>query len=87
MDHFNTVRSELDELPYMHHPQAFLLRDFVVDHDITDVIEIGFYHGKSSAYFAAIFLKTVVADISRLSIWKALGVVSRTSSKCYRPSI
>jgi predicted O-methyltransferase YrrM len=54
MDHFNRVRSEFDELPYMRHPQALLLRDLVADHDITDIIEIGFYHGKSSAYFAAI---------------------------------
>lgn len=54
MDHFNRVRSELDDLPYMRHPQALLLRDLIVEHGVTDIIEIGFYHGKSSAYFAAI---------------------------------
>lgn len=54
MDHFNRVRAEFDDLPYMSHPQAILIRDFIIEHDVTDIIEIGFYHGKSSAYFAAI---------------------------------
>lgn len=54
MEHFNRVRSEFDDLPYMRHPQALLLRDLITGHDVANIIEIGFYHGKSSAYFAAI---------------------------------
>lgn len=30
------------------------MRDFIIEHNSRDVLEIGFYHGKSSAYFAAI---------------------------------
>lgn len=30
------------------------MRDFIVEHNVRDILEIGFYHGKSSAYFAAI---------------------------------
>jgi len=54
MDHFNKVRSGFDDLPYMRHPQAILMRDFIIEHDARNILEIGFLHGKSSAYFAAI---------------------------------
>lgn len=54
MDHFNRVRSEFDDLPYMRHPQATLIRDIIVEHDAQDILKIGFLHGKSSAYLAAI---------------------------------
>lgn len=30
------------------------MRDLIVEQDAHDILEIGFYHGKSSAYFAAI---------------------------------
>jgi len=30
------------------------MRDLIIKHDVRDVLEMGFYHGKSSAYFAAI---------------------------------
>jgi predicted O-methyltransferase YrrM len=54
MNNFNRVTSDFDHLPYMRHPQALLLRGLITEHDIRDIIEIGFYHGKSSAYLAAI---------------------------------
>jgi predicted O-methyltransferase YrrM len=54
MNNFNRVRSSFDELPYMRHRQATFMRNFIIEHDARDILEIGFYHGKSSAYFAAI---------------------------------
>lgn len=54
MDHFESVKSSFDDLPYMRHPQAKLMRDLVIERDARDILEIGFFHGKSSAYFAAI---------------------------------
>lgn len=30
------------------------MRDLIIEHDAHDILEIGFYHGKSSAYVAAI---------------------------------
>ena len=30
------------------------MRDFITRHDAREILEIGFYHGKSSAYFAAV---------------------------------
>ena len=54
MDNFEKVRSSFGNLEYMRHPQAKLLRDLIIKHDARDVLEIGFFHGKSSAYFASI---------------------------------
>ena len=54
MSCFEKVRSTFDELPYMRHSQAMLMRDLIIEQDARDILEIGFYHGKSSAYIAAI---------------------------------
>jgi predicted O-methyltransferase YrrM len=54
MNYFERVEASFDELPYMRHPQATFMREFIIEHDVRDILEIGFYHGKSSAYFAAI---------------------------------
>lgn len=54
MSCFERVKSRFDDLPYMGHSQAALMRDLVSERDARDILEIGFYHGKSSAYFAAI---------------------------------
>lgn len=54
MQHFERVREEFDDLPYMNHRQATFLRDLIVKNGARDILEVGFYHGKSSAYFAAI---------------------------------
>lgn len=34
--------------------EALVMRDFIVKNKARDILEIGFYHGKSSAYFAAV---------------------------------
>lgn len=54
MDHFDKVTATYGDLPYMQHTQAKILRDLIVKNDARDILEIGFFHGKSSAYFAAI---------------------------------
>ena len=54
MNNFERVRSSFEDLPYMRHREATLIRDFIIEHDVREILEIGFYHGKSSAYFAAI---------------------------------
>lgn len=53
MDNFSKVTSIFADLPYMKEQQAAMLRDLITDHDAVDLLEIGFYHGKSSAYIAA----------------------------------
>lgn len=54
MNKFREVEEKFGDLQYMRHPQASLIRKFIVKHDIADILEIGFFHGKSSAYFGAI---------------------------------
>lgn len=53
-DNIERVRTSFDNLQYMKHPQAMLMRDLITEHDARHILEIGFYHGKSSAYIAAI---------------------------------
>jgi len=53
LKNIDRVKSEFGDLEYMRHAEALVIRDFVVKHGVRDILEIGFYHGKSSAYFAA----------------------------------
>ncbi|MDC0739511.1 class I SAM-dependent methyltransferase [Cognatishimia sp. SS12] len=54
MTTIETVDTLLADLPYMNRARAELLRDIFAENDVKDVLEIGFYHGKSSAFIAAI---------------------------------
>jgi predicted O-methyltransferase YrrM len=54
MSHFDRVTETYASLDYMNEAQAQLIRNFIVERDARDILEIGFYHGKSSAYIAAI---------------------------------
>ena len=48
------VTQEYENLPYMSHDQATWLRDTILDNKYSSVCELGYYHGKSTAYIAAI---------------------------------
>ncbi|MEM1130205.1 MAG: class I SAM-dependent methyltransferase [Pseudomonadota bacterium] len=50
---FDTVTETFGDLPYMKAPQAEILRKIITECDISDVLEVGFFQGKSSAYIAA----------------------------------
>lgn len=78
MNNFERVESSFGELPYMRHPQAELMRGLITEHDARDVLEIGFYHGKSSAYIAAI-----LEDLGR----GRLVTIDKESARSYEPSI
>ena len=54
MHNFDQVKQEFDDLPYMDHEQALVLRDLIHEENARDILEIGFYQGKSSAYIAAV---------------------------------
>ncbi len=54
MSNIERVTRIFDDLEYMLEPQAMILRDHITKHDTRDILELGFYHGKSSAYLAAI---------------------------------
>lgn len=48
------VNSRWSTLQYMGIEQAQFLRDFIRKHDLRDLLELGFYQGKSTAFMAAI---------------------------------
>lgn len=78
MSHFERVRAAFDELPYMRHSQAAIMRDLIVEQDARDVLEIGFFHGKSSAYIAAI-----LEDLGR----GHLVTIDRENARAREPNI
>lgn len=51
---FDEVTRRFGDVRYMGEEQAAYLRDFIVKRELRDLLEIGFYQGKSSAYLAAI---------------------------------
>ena len=48
------VTQALQGIPYMRESRAAILREFMIRHDLTEVLEIGFFRGRSSTYIAAI---------------------------------
>jgi predicted O-methyltransferase YrrM len=54
MRNIERVKDTFDDLAYMRHSDATFMQNFIIQHDVKDILEIGFFHGKSSAYFAAI---------------------------------
>lgn len=54
MNSFDLVTRKWGHIPYMKEDRGRYIRDFMLERRLFDVLEIGFFHGKSSAYFAAI---------------------------------
>ncbi|PZQ51294.1 MAG: hypothetical protein DI556_03740 [Rhodovulum sulfidophilum] len=54
MSHFDRVTEVWGALRYMDEPRARFMRDIIDRENCEDLLEIGFWKGKSSAYFAAI---------------------------------
>jgi predicted O-methyltransferase YrrM len=78
MTHFDKVTSTFGALEYMSEEQANVIRDLIVAQDVSDILEVGFLHGKSSAYLAAI-----LEDLGR----GHLVTVDRESARRRKPNI
>lgn len=78
MGNFDRVTEKFGNIEYMRYHDAVFMRDFIVKHDCRDILEIGFFHGKSSAYFAAI-----LEDLGR----GHLVTIDRESAKKRQPNI
>ena len=48
------VREKFDNLPYMTYRQARKIKEFITSNNLAKCLELGFYHGKSSAFIASI---------------------------------
>lgn len=51
---FDEITARFGAVKYMNETQARVLRELIAEEDAADILEIGFYQGKSSAYVAAI---------------------------------
>ena len=78
MTAFDRVTETWGDLQYMDLPRATYLRDLIVRHDLSDLLELGFFKGKSSAYLGA-----VLEDLGR----GHLTTIDRASAGNYRPGI
>jgi len=75
---FERVSKQVSGLQYMKQNQADFMRDFITKNDISNVLEIGFFKGKSSAYIAS-----VLEDLGR----GHLVTIDKKTSKKLSPNI
>ena len=54
MSMFDETDRKIGKLQYMTRENAEFMRKFIADRDLSSLLEIGFFKGKSTAYFAAI---------------------------------
>jgi predicted O-methyltransferase YrrM len=54
MSMFDETDRKVGKLQYMTRENAEFMRKFIADRDLSSLLEIGFFKGKSTAYFAAI---------------------------------
>lgn len=47
------VKQVVEDLPYMTLKKAQVMQDFIHKHNISSILELGFYHGVSTCYMAA----------------------------------
>ncbi|MEY2830848.1 MAG: hypothetical protein RLZZ574_106, partial [Cyanobacteriota bacterium] len=47
------VKQVVENLPYMSLKKAQVMQDFIHQHNISSILELGFYHGVSTCYMAA----------------------------------
>lgn len=78
MNNFDRVDTQFGQLRYMKRPQAEFLRSFITENHCSDILEIGFFHGKSSAYIAAI-----IEDIGH----GHLTTIDKTTARKMTPNI
>lgn len=71
MSKFDLVRQMYEDVPYMRHSQAKILRDLFREEGVRDVIEVGFFSGKSSAYIAGILEDQGAGSLTTLDLEKS----------------
>ncbi|MFW5717683.1 MAG: class I SAM-dependent methyltransferase [Spirochaetota bacterium] len=70
--HFDHVTDQYADLPYMGRDQAEELRKLISKHDLRDILELGFFSGKSSAYLAAILADRGTGHLTTIDLKHAL---------------
>jgi predicted O-methyltransferase YrrM len=78
MDEIKRVTRKLAGIKYMTEGQAMVLREHIADHDLSDILEIGFFQGKSTAYLAAILNERGTGHVT---------TIDNTSARRHDPGI
>jgi predicted O-methyltransferase YrrM len=78
MSAFDRVTETWGDLKYMNLARAKFLRELIVTNDLQDLLELGFFKGKSSAYLGA-----VLEDLGR----GHLTTMDRASARGHQPGI
>lgn len=78
MSKFDEITDRFADIKYMIAPQAVILRDLIKRQDARDILEIGFFQGKSSLYIAG-----ALEDLGR----GHLTTIDREQAKAHNPNI
>jgi predicted O-methyltransferase YrrM len=76
--HFDQVTKRYGKVPYIKEDQALFLRDFIAKKNLSSLLELGTFQGKSAAYYAAI-----LEDIGRGKV----TTLDRTDCLKHSPNI
>lgn len=71
MDLLRQVTATFKDVRMMREKQALYIRDFMQEHAVDNVLELGFFHGKSSTYFAAILEERGRGHLTTIDFEKA----------------
>jgi predicted O-methyltransferase YrrM len=65
------VKQVVEDLPYMTLKKAQVMEDFIHKHNISSILELGFYHGVSTCYMAAAIEKVSQSSIVSIDLESA----------------
>lgn len=71
MSKFDLITERFGELPYMRPAEAEVIRSIITANEARDILELGFFQGKSTAYMAAILEDLGEGHISTFDLEKA----------------
>lgn len=71
MTKFDWVTQQLGDVKYMKANQAHVMRRIILEHNLQNILELGFAHGKSSAYIAAILEDQGIGKLTTIDLISA----------------
>ena len=66
-----TIKDLVEGVPNMSYKQAKIMESFIVDHNIQNILELGFAHGVSTLYFSAILESNLGGNIVSIDLSSA----------------
>ncbi|KIN70358.1 hypothetical protein Z948_10 [Sulfitobacter donghicola DSW-25 = KCTC 12864 = JCM 14565] len=69
--HLSDVDAAIGHLPYMKRAQADRLRELIRNNNARRILELGFFHGKRSAYITAILEEQGVGHLTTIDLTSA----------------